>query len=390
MGLMPGPGVGEGSDTRGCGRGSAAADAAAVAKAFDDLGGWSGVLGRLWSGGDLSRGEAALTLSEILAGRANASQIASFLTALRIKGETVEEMSGLVSAMFDAAEPLVVGGDLIDTCGTGGDKTGTINVSTLAALVVAGAGSRVCKHGNRAASSAAGSADVLEALGVAIDLDSAGVARCIEEAGMGFCFAQRFHPAMRHVGPVRKDLGVATVFNFMGPLANPARARYQVVGVSDPGMAERMIAVLGANGCKRAMVVYGHDGLDELSTTSTSTVLDLVPGDGAGVDVRTYEVDPSSLGLKKVELRDLRGGDARVNADLACRVLDGDRGPHREVVALNAAAALMVGGKAADLPEGLALAAAAIDDGSAAEVLEQLISVSRTASSDRPASPASG
>ena len=201
-------------------------------------------------------------------------------------------MTGLVRAMLAHAEPLPVSvpGDVVDTCGTGGDRSRSINVSTIAALVVAGAGARVCKHGGRAASSAAGSADVLEALGVVIDLGPAGVARCIEEAGIGFCFAPRYHPAMRYAAPVRSELGVATVFNFLGPLANPARARRQVVGVSDPAMADKMLGVLVANGCRRAMVVHGADGLDELSTTGPSTVLDF----GEDGQVRRLRRRPAS------------------------------------------------------------------------------------------------
>ncbi|HET6873790.1 MAG TPA: anthranilate phosphoribosyltransferase, partial [Acidimicrobiales bacterium] len=202
----------------------------------EGLGGWPFVLGRLMAGHDLTAGEARAALSEVLAGAASPAQMAAFVVALRIKGETVEEMAGMVGAMLDhaVAVPVAPGADLVDTCGTGGDRSRSINVSTMAAFVVAGAGGRVCKHGGRAASSAAGSADVLEALGVVIDLGPEGVARCVEEAGIGFCFAPRFHPAMRHAGPVRRDLGVPTVFNFLGPLANPARARRQGVGVSDP------------------------------------------------------------------------------------------------------------------------------------------------------------
>jgi anthranilate phosphoribosyltransferase len=244
-------------------------------RAFAALGGWPGVLGRLLSGRDLTGDEAGCALGQVLSGAATASQIAAFVMALRMKGETVDEMAGLVRAMLAHAELLSVPGDLVDTCGTGGDRSGSVNVSTLAAFVVAGAGARVCKHGGRAASSSAGSADVLEALGVVIDLGPQDVARCIGEAGMGFCFAPRYHPAMRFAAPVRRELGVATVFNFLGPLANPARARHQVVGVSDPAMAEKMVGVLVANGARRAMVVYGADGLDEMSTTAPTTVLEV-------------------------------------------------------------------------------------------------------------------
>jgi anthranilate phosphoribosyltransferase len=343
-------------------------------QAFRAAGGWPGVLGRLVEGADLSREEAAGAMAEILAGQATPAQIAGFICALRIKGETVEEMVGLVGAMLESAEPLCVPGELLDTCGTGGDGSKSINVSTISALVAAGAGARVCKHGNRAASSASGSADVLEALGVAIDLGPAGVARCIEEAGIGFAFAPRFHPAMRHAGPVRRELGVATVFNFLGPLANPARPRYQLLGVSDRRMAEKMVGVLDAFGVEVALVVWGHDGLDELSTTSGSTALSLRRG-----EVESFVVDPGRLGLKVASLAQLRGGDAQENARALRRVLAGEPGPHRDVALLNAAAALVVAGVARDLSEGLERARAAVDDGSAARALERLVEVSQAA-----------
>jgi anthranilate phosphoribosyltransferase len=313
-------------------------------------------------------------MAEILEGAATAAQIAAFCVALRIKGETVEELTGLLGTMLDYAVRvrLPAGLDVVDTCGTGGDRSGTINVSTLAALVVAGAGAPVCKHGNRAQSSASGSADVLEALGVAVDLGPSGVAACVGEAGMGFCFAPRFHSALRHAGPTRREIGVPTVFNFLGPLANPAGLRRQALGVSDPSMAERMLGVLQANGAVRALVVYGHDGLDELSTTTTSTVLEL--RDGA---VRTYVVDPAELGLAPADAAALRGGDAAQNADLSRRVLDGERGAHRDIVLLNAAAGVVAAGLADDLQGGLEAAAASIDEGRAAGVLEKLVATSQ-------------
>jgi anthranilate phosphoribosyltransferase len=348
--------------------------------AFAAMGGWPAVLGRLFARQDLSADEASLALGEVLAGAATPAQIAAFITALRIKGETIEEMTGLVRAMLDNAEPLRLPRpeDVVDTCGTGGDRSLSINVSTIAALVVAGAGARVCKHGGRAASSAAGSADVLEALGVVIDLGPAGVARCIEEVGIGFCFAPRFHPAMRFAIPVRRELGVATVFNFLGPLANPARAGLQVVGVSDPAMAEKMLGVLVANGSQRAMVVHGADGLDELSTTGPSTVLEA----GADAEVRRYTVDPADLGLTPASLDDLRGGDAAANAEVVRRVLSGKKGPHRDIAVLNAAAGLVVAGLSADLSDGVARASGVIDDGAAHAVLENLARTSQEASAE--------
>ena len=259
----------------------------------------------------------------------------------------------------------------VDTCGTGGDRACTINASTVGALVVAGAGAKVCKHGNRSQSSQCGSADLLEALGVAIDVAPATVADCVERAGMGFCFAPKYHPAFRHVGPTRRELGVPTVFNFLGPVANPARVRRQVLGVSDANMAAKLIGLLRTQGATRSLVVYGHDGLDELSTITTSTVLELRDG-----EVRTYDVDPAALGLKPATLADIQGGDPALNADLARRVLDGEPGPRREFVLLNAAAGLVAAGVADDLAEGLAAATASVDEGRAAAVLDRLAAVS--------------
>ncbi|HVM10436.1 MAG TPA: anthranilate phosphoribosyltransferase [Acidimicrobiales bacterium] len=335
-----------------------------------ELGGWPFVLGRLMRGEDLTSTQAAAALGEILDGNATDAQIAAFAVGLRIKGESVEEIAALVRTMVAYAEP-VNAGDVVDTCGTGGDRSHSINVSTLAAFAVAGAGAKVCKHGNRAASSAAGSADVLEALGVTIDLDARGVERCIAEAGMGFCFAPKFHPASRHAVPARRELGVPTVFNFLGPLANPGRPRRQLVGVSDPAMAEKVLGVLEANDVEHAMVVYGHDGLDELTTTTTSTVLELLNG-----EVRTFVVDPATLGLRTVDGEALRGGDPATNAEIARRVLSGEAGPHRDVVVLNAAAGMVVAGLAAGLEEGVARAQASIDEGKAAGVLDRLVAVS--------------
>jgi len=346
----------------------------AAAPGLDDMGGWPAVLGPLTAGRDLTTEQAAAAMTEILAGNASPAQIAGFIVALRMKGETVDEMVGLLAAMYGAAElvPLPDVTGVVDTCGTGGDRSHTINVSTIAAFVVAGAGVKVCKHGNRAASSACGSADLLEALGVVIDLAPEQVAACVQDAGIGFCFAPRFHPAMRHAIPTRRDLGVPTVFNFLGPLANPARVRRQVVGVSDARMAEKMAGVLGRLGSERALIVYGHDGLDELTTTTTSSVVEL---DEHGA-LRRYDVDPAALGLSVAQPGELVGGDAAANAAAARAVLAGEPGRHRDVVMLNAAAGLVAGGAAAGLPDGIALAAAAIDEGRAAAALERLVKVS--------------
>jgi anthranilate phosphoribosyltransferase len=341
---------------------------------LDELGGWPAVLGPLTAAQDLPAEHVHAAMAEILAGAASSAQIAGFIVALRMKGETVEELRGLLDAMAEAAErvPLASLDGVVDVVGTGGDRSHSVNVSTMAAIVVAGAGVPVCKHGNRGASSRCGSADLLEALGVNLELDPAGVARCVETAGMGFCFAPRFHPAMRHAVPTRKELGVPTVFNLLGPLANPAGVRRQVVGVADQTMAERMARVLAARGSERALIVHGDDGLDELTTTTTSTVVELVDG-----DVRTTSVDPDDYGMPRVEAVALTGGDATANAAVAKRVLDGERGAHRDVVVLNAAAGLLVAGVVADLGEGVERAAASIDSGAGAAALDRLVVASQ-------------
>ena len=337
--------------------------------------GWGAVIGRLMAGESLSSDEARAAMGEILGGDATPAQIAGFLVALRTKGESADEMAGMVAAMLDASERVPIDpSDLVDTCGTGGSpsrRRAAFNVSTIAAVVAAGAGARVCKHGNRGASSTSGSFDLLEALGVKIDLGPDEVARCIEQVGIGACFAPRFHPAMRHAGPPRRELGVPTVFNLLGPLANPARVRRQVVGVSQPAMAERMARVLEANGAEHVLVVSGADGLDELSTTGTSTVVELRNG-----ELSTWSIDCGDLGLRPCTIDDLAGGDAQTNAKLARAVLAGEPGPHRDVVVLNAAAALYVSGQVADVAAGVTKAAEAIDSGAAATTLDRLVAAS--------------
>lgn len=346
-----------------------------------DYGGWPGVLGRLMVGQDLGSDEARAALAEILEGAATPAQLAGFVVALRMKGESVDELTGLLAAMLDAAElvPLAVEtrDRAVDVVGTGGDRSHTINVSTLASLVVAGAGVPVCKHGNRAASSSCGSADLLEALGVNLDLTPEGVAECLAAAGMAFCFAPRFHPALRHAGPSRRELGIPTAFNMLGPMANPARVRRLVVGVADPAVAERMLGVLRNHGASHVLVVHGDDGLDELTTTTTSTMWEL-DGDG----LRRTAVDPAALGLAPATPDQLRGGDAATNARLARAVLAGARGPHRDVVLVNAAAGLVVGGAVDNLAAGVALAGAVLDDGRAAAVLERLVGASQVAAAE--------
>jgi len=347
--------------------------------AFEALGSWPGVLTRLLGGTSLAADEAETVMGEVLSGEATPAQIAALVVALRAKGEAVEEMTGFVRSMVAHAVPLPLpaGLDVVDTCGTGGDRLSSINVSTIAALVVAATGAKVCKHGGRASSSAVGAADVLEELGVVADLGPAGVVRCIDEVGMGFCFAPRFHPAMRFAGPVRRELRIPTVFNYLGPLANPGRARYQVVGVSDPSMADKMLGVLAANGTRRAMVVHGDDGLDELSTTGPSTVHELVVDDAGAATTAVTRLDPAHLGFRRATLEELRGGDAAVNAEAIRRVVAGDPSPHRDIAVLNAAASLVVVGRAATMADGVALAGEVIDAGRAEEVLEALVRVSR-------------
>jgi anthranilate phosphoribosyltransferase len=341
-----------------------------------EFAGWPAVLGALTSGRDLPAAEARAAMAEILEGAATPAQVAGFIVALRMKGETVDELTGMVDAMLAAAERVVLPADVVavDIVGTGGDRAHTINVSTLAALVVAGAGGRVCKHGNRAASSATGTADVLEALGVRIDCGPKEVARCVAEAGIGFCFAPRYHPAMRHAGPTRRELGIPTAFNFLGPLANPAGVRRLMIGVADAGMAQRMVGVLAARGCDRVLVVHGDDGLDELTTTTTSHVVELRDG-----DVREYDLDPTILGLDPAPPEALVGGDPLTNAALARKVLGGDVGPQRDIVVLNAAAGLVAAGVVDDLAAGLEAARASIDGGHAAVALDRLVVVSNAA-----------
>lgn len=341
---------------------------------FDDFGGWPGILGQLLAHQDLSAEQAASALTEILEGRATPAQIAGFIIALRMKGETVEELTGMVDAMLAEAEPLDLPEGVIDIVGTGGStrrKSAALNVSTMACFVAAGAGAKVCKHGNRRASSTSGSFDLLETLGIAIELDGTAVAACVERAGVGFCFARAFHPAMRFAGPVRAEMGVPTVFNVLGPLSHPGRVSRQVVGVSDPAMAEKVIEVMQARGAPRSMVVHGGDGLDELTITTTSTVYELRDG-----DIERYELDPTELGFALAAPDDVPGGDPATNARLAHELLQGAEGPVRDVVLLNAAAGLVVSGVVDTFGDGVSLARQSIDDGAAKVALDTLVSVS--------------
>jgi anthranilate phosphoribosyltransferase len=340
---------------------------------------------QLLGGGTLSREQARAVMDQIMAGEATPVQIAGVLIALRARGETVEEMAGFVDSMRAHATPLQVPEGTIDTCGTGGDRAGTFNISTAAALVAAGAGIPVAKHGNRAASSRCGSADVLEALGVDITLGPEGVRRCIDAAGAGFCFAPTFHPAMRHAGPARRELGVRTVFNVLGPLANPGRVQRQALGVGARGLAPLMVQVLKELGHRRALVFYGEDGLDELTTTGPSRVFELK--DGA---VTEYELEPQDLGLQKTKPEDLRGGTPPENARLLRAILEGERGPRHEVVLLNAAAAVLAAGRADDWRQALTIASDSLDSGKAKQRLDRLVEVSRTHPSPSGAGQAGG
>ena len=328
----------------------------------------------LVEGEHLSGAQARAAADAMLAGRASEAQMAGLLMGLRTKGETAAELAGLLEGLRAAA--LEVGVDaeamgLIDTAGTGGDGSGSLNISTMAALVAAGAGARVCKHGNRAVSSACGSADLLEALGVAVDLGPAGVAACLEQAGIAFCLAPLFHPALRHAGPTRRSLGVPTAFNYLGPMANPAGVRRQVIGVNDPAMAERMAEVLAVTGTQRAMVVHGYPRLDELSTIGPTRVIEL-----RGGRIERYTVTPEELGLATVGLADLAGADLAAGVAATEALLAGEAVPWRDIVCLNAAAGLVVGDLAGDLPEGLRLAAEALDSGAAAAKLSRWVEVS--------------
>jgi anthranilate phosphoribosyltransferase len=334
---------------------------------------WPRTLQRLTSHEALSAEEAAEAMRAIMSGDVTPAQVGGFLMALRTKGETVDELDGLARTALEFARPVSPPAPVLDTCGTGGDRSGTFNISTVSAIVVAGAGVPVAKHGNRAASGLCGSADLLEALGVRIDLDAAGVERCLAEAGIGFMFAPVFHPAFGHAGPVRRELRVPTSFNFLGPLTNPARPVAQVVGVSDERMLPLMAEVL-ARRSTRAKLFRGEDGIDELTTTGHSRVLDVRDG-----EVRESRLDPAEHGIAKASRDDLRGGDAGEAARIARAVLDGESGPRRDVVLLNAGAALEVAGVADDLEEGIGLAAASIDEGKAATTLDRWVTVSTAA-----------
>jgi len=322
-------------------------------------------------GRSLSEEEAAGVMEEIMSGEATPAQLAAFLVALRLKGETTEEITGMARVM--RAKALRVpfeGASLLDTCGTGGDGMGTFNVSTAAAFVAAGAGAIVAKHGNRAMTSQCGSADVLEALGARIDLPPEGVAHCLREVGVGFMFAPAFHPAMRFAAGPRREIGVRSVFNILGPLTNPAGAKAQVLGVADAAIGEKMTQVLGRLGCRHALVVHGEDGLDEMTLGGSTLVYELKEG-----DIRSYRVTPEEVGLRPASGQAVKGGSPQENAAAIRAVFGGERGPLRDIVLLNSAAALVAADKVATLAEGVGLAAQAIDSGAAREKLDRFIEV---------------
>jgi anthranilate phosphoribosyltransferase len=331
-------------------------------------------LTKIVSGSDLSMAEAKEVMVEIMQGQATQAQIGAFLTALRMKGETADEIAGCAQAMRESAiEVKPKQNILVDTCGTGGDGSGTFNISTTVAFVAAGAGLAVAKHGNRSVSSRCGSADLLQALGVNLELSAEQVARCIDEVGIGFLFAPLLHPAMKHALGPRQEIGLRTIFNILGPLSNPAGAKRQLLGVYDGGLTELMAEVLRALGAEHAFVVHGADGLDELSVTGPNKLSRLHEG-----HIETYYLDPQELGLPQARLSDLAGGTTEDNVAITKALLEGEQGPKRDIVLLNAAAVLMAGGKTNSLNEGLALAAEAIDSGDAVRKLEQLIEFSRS------------
>ena len=316
--------------------------------------------------------EAASVMREIMEGEATPAQLGAFLTALRVKGETPQEITGMANVMREKVLRVEVDGTLVDTAGTGGDSKGSFNISTAAAFVAASCGLKVAKHGNRAASGSCGSADVLEALGVKIDLRPEGVSRCIQEVGIGFMFAQTFHPAMRFAAPVRREIGIRTVFNILGPLTNPAGAQCQLLGVADPGLGQKMADVLVLLGTHHSMVVHGEDGLDELTLGARTQIWEVHGG-----KVHSYTVSPKDLEMPQVSVQDIKGGTREENADILRRLFQGEMGPVREVVLLNSAAVLVVGGKAHDFKEGIRVAREAIDSGVASGKVDGLVELSQ-------------
>jgi anthranilate phosphoribosyltransferase len=333
---------------------------------------WPETLEQVLSGDGLSRTEAHDAMAEIMAGNASEAQIAALLVALRAKGETAEEMTGFVDAMAEAAITVDIDEPVVDSVGTGGDRSNTFNISTTAALIAAGAGAKIAKHGNRAASSETGSADLLEALGIDLEMSPERTGEMITTVGFGFLFAPQYHPAMRYAGPVRRSLGLRTVFNFLGPLTNPAGATRLAVGTSDSQMAAVMIEVLKNRGAEAAFVFHGKDGLDELTTTGPSTIYRLKEG-----EISLAEFTPEDFGVPRASLDDLRGGDIATNVGITNAILDGETGPQRDIALVNAAAAIVVAGLADGFTEGIALAADAVDSGDARVLLDRAVEFSK-------------
>ncbi len=330
-------------------------------------------IGALVSGQSLTMEQAVQVMEEIMSGEATPAQFGAFVTALRIKGESVEEIAGLATVMRARATPVKVSEPTVDTCGTGGDAFGTFNISTTAVFVVAGAGLKVAKHGNRAITSKCGSADVLEALGVKIDLDAEGVQQCLERVGIGFMFAPIFHPAMKYAVTPRREIGIRTVFNILGPLTNPAGAQSQVIGVSDGTIARKMAQVLQKLGCRHALVVHGEDGMDEVSISGETTIWEL-----RGDALSSYTIAPEELGFNRATIEDIKGGTTSDNATMLRDILQGKEGPRCDVVLINAAAGIVAGDLGENLADGVELARETIDSGRALQKLEQFIEVSQS------------
>lgn len=323
------------------------------------------------TGANLTRADIQTAFEAMIAGEATGAQMGAFLMALRVRGETIEEITGAAELMRSKMTPVKAPPGTVDIVGTGGDSHGTYNVSTCAAIVTAGAGAKVAKHGNRSVSSKSGASDVLAALGVKLDIPPEVVTRCIETAGVGFMWAPMHHSAMKHFAPTRAELGVRTIFNVLGPICNPAGVTRQVVGVYAQELVEPIAHVLKNLGAEHVWVVHGHDGMDELTTTGLSRVAELKDG-----NIRVFDVSPEDAGLPKAELKDLLGGDAQTNAAAIRELLAGKHGPFRDIVTLNSAAALIVADKATNLTEGVAMAAKAIDSGAAQSALDALIATS--------------
>jgi len=336
-------------------------------------------IAKLADGGSLTSEEATTVMTEIMDGQATPAQFGALVTALRVKGETVDEITAFAQVMRSKAQPLDTTAEVVDTCGTGGDGSGTFNVSTAAAFVVAGAGQPVAKHGNRAASSRCGSADVLTELGVKVDLTADQVEQCIERANIAFMFAPVFHPSMRFAAGPRREIAIRTVFNILGPLTNPARPRYQILGISDPRLLENMARALANLGATHALVVHGHDGLDELSLSGPTDVCELRDG-----WTTRYQLAPEDVGLEPAPVAAVRGGDAGENATIMRAILAGESGPRRDIVLLNAAAALYAANRTPNIRTGLAMAGDALDSGAAARALDALVEVTNSFEPETP------